>query len=1335
MKVDDLQPQRRMFLRLLPKRPLPHRPTPEERSEYPEPSANILSRIFFTWMHPILDTGYRRTLVPEDLFTLTPSLQSKEMGTKFEEIFGSEIAKRDAAREKKPLKDGEKEGYKWITTLAAIKTFKLQFGISCLILTITQCASACTPLLTKKMIQVAENRKDNTGPAVGYVIGTVLVVFIIGVLVNQFTYLSTMTGARVRAALTKAVMEKSFRINQELKHKFPNAKITSILTVDLSRIDAAFMFLPYLFTFPFSLAVLIAILIVNIGVLGLVGVGVLFAFVAFVSWAIVKVFEWRTLINALTDSRVKLMKEVLNNLKTIKLYAWEPPYKENLRNVRGDEMSMILRIRVLIDFVSSISISLPLLSSMTAFLVLYKLSDAKGITRVASVFSSVSIFNTLASQVNMLPAALYSLVDAAVAMGRVGEFLVAPEIQDVITQNDSDLTLTEDIEKDLLSNVAISVKDAYFEWEFFDLSESPDDANETINEKTLTVVRETTTSVSDTDSLTSKKVFALKDIDFSIMQGEFVVITGVIGSGKSSLLSALAGFMPCLLGSVRINGSSIFCSQPWIQNATVRENIIFGEAYDPEKYRRVLYACALEDDMKVLPAGDNTEVGERGITLSGGQKARINLARAVYANKLVILLDDVLSAVDAKVGKHIVDNCLLGLMGSQTRILATHQLSLVESADRVIFLNGDGSITMDTFQGLMSSSPAFASLMAYGIQKDKNTKANSQSTKQEEPQKKDDTEQGNGKLISEETKAVNSISLSVFVDYFKAVSDSNPMLVLWLLLIILLATLTTFCQLFTTTWLSFWTEQKFKKTNGFYIGLYIMFTALSLLFLLAQSVTVTYLANTSLRRLNLKSMDRILQAPMLFMDTTPMGRVINRFTKDTNVLDNMIGDQLAFLLYLFSSVAGVIILCIIYIPWFAISVPFSAFLFVAVANYSQALSRELKRLESVERSFVFNNFDEILTGMDTIKAYNHKDRFMAKSDYLVDQMNEAYFLNNGAQRWLTVMLEITAGIITLVVSMLCVLGVFHLSPASVGLLLSYVFEISSQLSQLLRLWTQIENDMNSVERVVEYGKIIPQEKPHEITETTPPPLWPQGQITFDNCSLRYRPELPMVLKNLSFSVKKGEKVGICGRTGAGKSTIMSSLFRLTELNSGTILIDGIDISTLGLRQLRSKLAIIPQDPVLFRGSIRKNLDPFNESSDDKLLDALQRTGLHFKLTQMVDDDGLNFSLGERQLIAFARALVRDSLILILDEATSSVDYETDLKIQATIAREFAHCTILCIAHRMKTIINYDKILVLEQGEKLEFGAPLELYREDLVFRQLCLNSKITEQDFAVREIA
>lgn len=1400
--MSQIKPQKRLLTPLLLKK-VPPIPEEDERKLFPR-KINIFSRIFFWWLAPIMSVGYKRTVVEQDMFVLTDDLKvetfakdfERHMKTRIDKARAKHIAKKASQRAKliaegteasdsnSDIMDPEKdlddlELPKYIAGYALLQTFAFQYGLACFLLALSGTASTLSPLLTRKLITYVELKSlglaESTGQGVGLAIGAALVVFAIGVLFNHSFQYSMLTGAQVKAVLTKTLLDKSFRLSGKARLEYPASRITSLMGTDLARIDLALGFQPFIVTFPITMAISIGILCHYIGAPAMVGVGLAFVFLISTMLFTGKLFAFRRKATFFTDTRVKYVKEVLSNLKMIKFYTWEDPYNKKIKDNRDKEMLVIYKMQVARNMIIAVSSSLTAFASMSAFLVLYATSS-DSTRNPATIFASLSLFNILSQQVFMLPIALATASDATIGIARSGEFLAAEEIDVAATTIEASPEMKQEMDA---ANLAITVDNASFIWE----SKSHSDTESTNENKTSeedgksgeTEKDDNSEKDDDADSLDSTLLAALRNISLQVEKGEFIAITGLIGSGKTSLLNALSGFMKRTNGSVSVNGSLLMCGHPWVQNTTVKENIIFGNEHNEQKYKEVIYACSLESDIEILPAGDQTEIGERGITLSGGQKARINLARAVYADKEIILLDDVLSAVDARVGKHIMTYCLSGLLKNKTRLLATHQLSLIGSANRVIFMNGDGTIDFGTMSELKARNDAFRNLMTYNaeivkedeeeekmddeeeIEGDREFIAKQLSRQQtmidEEAEHHDYqvNEDQDGKLMSLERAAENQINWRVYKNYVKFGSgifkhySSVP-------IVILLTVFAVFCQLFTNTWLSFWTEYKFpNRSNGFYIGIYVMFTFLSFIFLCLEFWAIAYITNEAATKLNLKAVKAVLRVPMSYMDTTPMGRVLNRFTKDTDTLDNEIGTQLRMLIYFISTIIGILVLCVIYLPWFAIAIPPLGAIFIAVANFYQASAREIKRLEATQRSLVYNNFNETLSGMDTLKALKKEDMFLKKNDRLINKMNEAYFITIANQRWLAIHLDMVACLMVLLVAFLCVFRVFHISAASVGLLLSYILQIASQLSMVVRMYTQVENEMNSVERICEYAFDLPQEAPLHISETTPRESWPEtGTIRFENASLAYRPGLPLVLKNMNLDIKPTEKIGICGRTGAGKSSIMTALFRLAELSNGKIEIDGLDISKIGLNDLRSKLLIIPQDPVLFGGSIRKNLDPFDSSTDEHLWNALARSGLieqeelefvkaqdpnsenlhKFHLNRHVEDEGINFSLGERQLISFARALVRGSKILILDEATSSVDYETDSKIQRTIAKEFSDCTILCIAHRLKTILNYDRIVVLDKGEIVEFDTPLNLFNsKGSIFHQMCERSNIVDGDF------
>lgn len=1221
------------------------------------------------------------------------------------------------------------------------ETFFFQWWGAAVCKVLSDSAQATSPLLTRRLIAFTAMRdKEPIGKGVGYALGITGLFLVTCFFLQQFFYYAMLTAGQVNAVLSHSIYLKSLRVSNKGRIMFPNGKVTNFLSTDCNRIDFALQWVHFAWTFPVSLAICLVVVITNIGAPGLVGFGFLFVSLFMVTFGGRYIGGMRRRVNKVTDSRVSMMREILQSMKVIKFYSWEEAYRESVTSIRNREMKKVKKMLVLRNVLNSVFVAAPTFAGLLSFIVMSKVGH---FLNPATVFSSLTTFNIIRLPLIFLPLAIITGSEALVAVGRIEEYLGAPEAQDYVEYSYE------------LEN-AIEVSDGSFIWE----KEDKDGSSEVIEVEK--VEEKGSSSSSALEKATGFTGFS--GLNFQIRRGEFIMIAGSVGSGKSSLLSAIAGMMKKEAGRVVLGGELAYCGSPWIHNATVEENITFGKEKDDEWYKTVLKCCSLSRDLEILPAGDQTEVGERGITLSGGQKARINLARAVYSNSSIVLLDDVLSAVDAHVGKYIMENCLISLLDGKTRLLATHQLSMLKYADRIIFLDSNGHPQFGTVDELQNSNDEFRHLMSFKADSEDNEEelgSEPEEEKEEEILKKiqsiksqsqkqlDDAQRKkDGKLMVQEDRQRNSVKGEVYKSFIR---HGGGILSYGIVPVLILAiVLSVFTQIFTNVWLSFWTGEKFPgRSQDFYIGLFVMFATLSAAFSFFFFFGLTHIGNNASLRLHQGAIDRILHAPMVFFDTSPSGRVLNRFTKDTDTMDNEWSDQTRLFLLGASNIIGVFILIIIYLPYFAIALAGLLTVFFITAMFYRASAREIKRMDSTGRSVMFSHFAETLNGVGVIKAYKSEPRFIARNEEVVDRKNAAQFLTLVNQRWLAIRLDMVGVCLTLVVTMLCATGQFNIDASSVGLVLSSLLQIGGMFSMAVREFATVENSMNSVERVYHYAYEIEQEAPFYIEHSKPSQSWPEaGEIEFENVTMSYQPDLPPVLKDISLSIKGGEKIGICGRTGAGKSSIMIALYRICELTSGNINIDNIGISTIGLHDLRSKLSIIPQDPVLFQGTIRSNIDPFNTATDAELWDALRRSWLidsaeaehakeggtlatsKFTLDSSVDDDGTNFSLGQRQLLALTRALVRKSQVLILDEATSSVDYETDSRIQQTIKTEFAHCTILCIAHRLRTILTYDRILVLDDGHIKEFDTPQNLYDiPNGFFKTMCDQSGITKDDF------
>ncbi|KAH9178081.1 hypothetical protein AeNC1_017475, partial [Aphanomyces euteiches] len=800
----------------------------------------------------------------------------------------------------------------------------------------------------------------------------------------------------------------------------------------------------------------------------------------------------------------------------------------------------------------------------------------------------------------------------------------------------------------------------------------------------------------------------LSNLTLTIAPGSLVMVVGSVGAGKSSLISAILGEMHLVQGSVDVHGSVALVSQePWIRNDTVRGNILFEDAYEASWYKTVLQAVQLEADMRLLPAGDKTEIGEQGINLSGGQKA------CTEHGSNVLLLDDPLSAVDVHVAKAIFDQAIDGLARGKTRIMAMNShYQFLQRADRIVVME-NGSIVGDgTFAELYSAFPQFLNRPSDKARANSPAKLSvvephrrhvPHDALEHRKSEASSVMDGDAVLIIEEDRVKGTVGKQTYLDYFSHVGFNG-----WLVSVSLVVmfgvgqTMRVAVDWWQGHWASQFTTTSVSTSHGIFYG---FVSATAFFFFARCNLLVTYTSRCS-ENMHHELLRCVLRAPInLFFDITPVGRILNRFSRDLDIVDSLLPNLFLDILEYLFVLLGALAICAVSSFYVALGYIPVLVVFYYAGEFFKKSSRELKRLEGVSRSPIFSSFAETLDGIHTIRAFGMTERFTLQNRRAVDTNSKILFALVGSGRWFSIRMDMAATImITIILAVLVSLkGV--ISSTVAGLALTYSVVLVSTIQWVIRLFDLAESAMTAVERLLHF-KTIPEEAPETTLHDPAFASWPsKGAVQFQNLKLRYRPDLPLVLHGITLDIQGGEKIGICGRTGAGKSSLMIALFRISEFDSGTILIDGMDIATIGLATLRRVLSIIPQDPVLFSGTLRENLDPFGEKTDAELDAVVQQTHLDLALSTVVAESGSNLSVGQRQLLCIGRALLRQSRIIVMDEATANVDLATDQLIQTTIQQAFTTETVLTIAHRLDTILHCDRVVVLEKGQVVECDAP------------------------------
>ncbi|KAG4168779.1 hypothetical protein ERO13_A12G045600v2 [Gossypium hirsutum] len=1027
-----------------------------------------------------------------------------------------------------------------------------------------------------------------------------------------------------------------------------------MITTDVNALQQVCQQLHIFWSAPFSIINAMVLLYQQLGVAALLGSLLLVLIVPLQTVVVSKMQKMTKQRLEWTDRRINLTNEILSAVDIVKFYAWEKCFQSRVHSIRNDELSWLQRAQLLSAFNRFILNSIPVVVTVVSFGMFTLLG---GDLTPARAFTSLSLFALLRIPLECLPNLLSQVANANISLKRLEELFLAEER--VLAPNPP-------LQPGL---PAISIKNGNFSWDL--KAERP----------------------------------TLSNINIDVPVGSLFAIVGGTGEGKTSLISAILGELPPdANSSVIIRGTVAYVPQvSWIFNATVRDNILFGSSFQLERYWKTIDVTALQQDLHILPDHDLTEIGERGVNISGGQKQRVSMARAVYSYSDVYIFDDPLSALDAHVAEQVFNRCIKEELQGKTRILVTNQLHFLPHVDYILLISNGVIKEEGTFEEVSRKGRIFQKLMENAGKMEKREgkgdgryidmeKLEPNSNKMVENEINDILKDANAAkrrkgmkaiLVKQEERETGLVSWNVVMGYKDAMGG------LWVVMILFTFYFSTeVLRILSSMWLRFWTDRSASKSYKpeFYILIYALLGFSQVTVTLTNSFWLITSSLGAARRLHDMMLNSILRAPMLFFQTNPIGRVINRFSRDLGDIDcNVATSMDMFLNQLWQLL--------------------STFTLISIST-----SREVKRLDSITSSPVYAQFREAFDGFSSIRAYRAYDRIANVIGRSMDNNIRFTLANISSNHWLAIRLETLGGLIIWLTATIAVLQNGRAEnkaafASTVGLLLSYTLNITRLLSGVLRQASKAENRLNAVERVGTYIN-LPPEAPDIIESHRPPPGWPSsGSIQFEDVVLRYRPELPPVLCGLSFIISPSEKLGIVGRTGAGKSSVLNALFRIVELEKGRILIDGCILARFGLTDVRKVLSIIPQSPVLFSGTVRLNLDPFNEHNDDDLWEALERAHLKdvilrnsFRLDAEVLEGGENFSVGQRQLLCLARALLRRSKILVLDEATAAVDVKTDAFIQKTIREEFKSCTMLIIAHRLNTIIDCDRILVLDAGQ-------------------------------------
>nr|XP_038041973.1 multidrug resistance-associated protein 1 isoform X4 [Anas platyrhynchos] len=1145
----------------------------------PEENVFCLSKLTYAWFSRLISIGYKKPLERDDLFELNESDSPYSVCPNFEKQWRKEIQKSTAGLKASYIKrmlckSKTKSFHKQSLILPLWQTFKFLLIKVAFLKVAADILPFMSSQIMKSMITLGENHPSSYGSGYGYAIALFFVAFSQTLLHQLYQRNNMLTAVKIKTAVVGLLYKKALTLANSSRQNYTTGEIVNLMSADAQQLMELTVNINLLWSAPFQIIMAVVFLWKELGSSALAGVAVLLLVIPINALIAAKVKSLKKNQMRYSDQRVKLLSEMLHGIKILKLYAWEPSYQRKVMNIREREVDVLKSSGYLATYSMLTLTCIPFMVSLATFGVFFYL-DKENVLTATKVFTSITLFNILRLPLFDLPSVISAVAQTKVSLRRLEDFLCAEDLN------------PEDVNTSYSGNHAVGFIGASFRWEKNGLP-------------------------------------ILKNLSVSIPEGSLVAVVGQVGSGKSSFLSAILGEMEKLEGTVQRRGSVAYVAQQaWIQNDSLQENILFGANLNRSYYELVLESCALLPDLEQLPKGDQTEIGERGVNISGGQKQRVSLARAVYSNADLYLLDDPLSAVDVHVGKHLFEKLIgpSGLLKNKTRVLVTHNLRLLPHADLIIVMEEGKISEMGTYWELISKKANFVELIqVFGAENrseattpkevisSKEECQLERSLKQRELRKLKHSSFDQWKILTnnKEKVATGGMKLSVVLKYLQAFSWR------WMWLTIAAYVGQNALAIGQNLWLSTWTAEtakasdftEWKQSQNYKLGIYGLLGFLQGLLVCCGAYVLTRGSLCASRELHHQLLDSVLHLPLQHFETNPVGQIINRFTKDLFIVDVRFHYYLRTWLNCTLDVIGTILVITFASPLFIVAVIPLGYLYFTIQRYYIASSRQIRRLAGASHSPVISHFSATVLGRSTIRAFGHQESFIRKN-YDVVYENLVYFYNNViSNRWLSVRLEFLGNLMVFFAALFVVLAGNTVSSSTVGLSISYALNIIQSLNFWVRKACEIETNAVSIERVCEYAN-MDKEEPW-ITSKRPPVGWPdRGIIQFVNYKAQYRKDLDLALDDISFQTRSNEKIGIVGRTGAGKSTLTNSLFRILEGSGGKIIIDGIDISTIGLHDLRRNLNIIPQDPVLFSGTLQSNLDPLGKHSDIELWEALE----------------------------------------------------------------------------------------------------------------------------------